>query len=285
MAPKNNERFAAIVRDEFVRLGITQAEFQARGGPSDTTLRRIIEGQEVGVSPRTLSGLDSAFKWERGSAARSLAGGDPTPLAQTISGVGVQPERHQARFNVDVAPSVTMTTRQSGGLGRGLKYLIPTADGMSPEEREKALEDERAVLESTWSAATEITESVLESNPSDRLRAATQRVVFLLSAQVITRILGSGYAPALESWLERVYRERQILHERLGDSPTPWVQDGRSPEDAARSAVQTFGQWPRHFQPQSSGQGSEDQEASDDLKRAAADAAPAFSDAALDESG
>lgn len=82
MAPKNNERFAQIVGEAFSALGVTQLEFQHRGGPSDTTLRKILDADPVGLSTRTLTGLDRAFGWTPGSAARTLAGGDPTPMSR-----------------------------------------------------------------------------------------------------------------------------------------------------------------------------------------------------------
>lgn len=114
MAPKNNQRFAAIVRDAFTALGMTQAEFQTRGGPSDTTLRRIMEGHDVGVSPRTLLGLDVAFGWAPGSAAKALAGGDPPPATQTVRGVGITPpERHQAHVGLSVSPTLGFSARVS----------------------------------------------------------------------------------------------------------------------------------------------------------------------------
>ncbi|OBG32371.1 hypothetical protein [Mycolicibacter heraklionensis] len=103
MAIKNTERFAAIVRDKVSQLGLTQTDIHSGGGPSDTTLRRIMAGEEVGVSLRTLSRLDTIFKWEPGSAARTLAGGDPTPVAKTITGAGV-PES----FRVAITPTVGM---------------------------------------------------------------------------------------------------------------------------------------------------------------------------------
>lgn len=79
--PKNTSRFARIVAEAFSALGVTQAAFQQLGGPSDTTLRKIVDAEPVGVSPRTLNGLDRAFGWAPGSAARTLAGGDPLPVA------------------------------------------------------------------------------------------------------------------------------------------------------------------------------------------------------------
>lgn len=82
MAPKNNERFAQIVGEAFAALGVTQLEFKERGGPSDTTLRKILDGEPVGISTRTLAGLDRAFGWTPGSAARTLAGGTPAPMSK-----------------------------------------------------------------------------------------------------------------------------------------------------------------------------------------------------------
>ena len=79
MAPKNTRHFATTVRETMSRLGLTQADVAARGGPSDTTLRKILEGLDVGVSIATLKKLDSALEWEPGSAARALEGSEPIP--------------------------------------------------------------------------------------------------------------------------------------------------------------------------------------------------------------
>ncbi|MDV7195813.1 hypothetical protein [Mycolicibacterium fortuitum] len=138
-----------------------------------------------------------------------------------------------------------LISQRDSQLGSGLASLVPSRQSGQPTESkierpelEQELSDENRVLESTWSAASELTDAVLESDPSDRLRAAAQRVVFLLSGQVIIRILRSGHAPYFESWLERVYRERDVLHKRLGDTPTPWVQDVFSnPKEAAHNAI------------------------------------------------
>ncbi|WP_454175333.1 helix-turn-helix domain-containing protein [Gordonia sputi] len=78
MAPKNNKRFASIVRETMSQLGLTQTAVAERGGPSDTTLRRIIEDEPVGISTATLAKIDKAFNWDPGSAAATLSGGQPT---------------------------------------------------------------------------------------------------------------------------------------------------------------------------------------------------------------
>lgn len=55
MAPKNNEHFATTVRETMSRLGLTQAGVMERGGPSDTTLRKILDnepGQSRSGTPR-----------------------------------------------------------------------------------------------------------------------------------------------------------------------------------------------------------------------------------------
>ena len=85
MALKNNKHFAAVVRETMSRLGLTQADVADRGGPSDTTLRKILDREPVGISPATLKKLDDAFGWNAGSAAATLEGGSPT-VTNTIRG-------------------------------------------------------------------------------------------------------------------------------------------------------------------------------------------------------
>lgn len=80
MAPKNTPRFASIVEQAVSASGLTQAQLHQRGGPTDTTLRKIIKAEPVGLSPTTLKKLETAFEWEEGSAARALAGGDAPNL-------------------------------------------------------------------------------------------------------------------------------------------------------------------------------------------------------------
>ncbi|ORA62164.1 hypothetical protein BST24_08455 [Mycobacteroides franklinii] len=67
-----------VVRETMSRLGLTQASVTERGGPSDTTLRKILDNEPVGISPTTLKKIDDAFGWDPGSAAATLAGGTPT---------------------------------------------------------------------------------------------------------------------------------------------------------------------------------------------------------------
>jgi hypothetical protein len=75
----NSEYFSRHVRKRMAELGLTQAAIRERGGPSDTTLRKILEGAPVGMTIATLSKLDHSLGWTKGSAARTLAGGDPVP--------------------------------------------------------------------------------------------------------------------------------------------------------------------------------------------------------------
>lgn len=63
-------------------LGMNQTSVADNGGPSDTTLRRIIDGEPVGISTATLKKFDDAFGWTPGSAARTLAGGEPNYITQ-----------------------------------------------------------------------------------------------------------------------------------------------------------------------------------------------------------
>ncbi|QDH47719.1 immunity repressor [Gordonia phage Mellie] len=82
MAPKNNQHFATVVRETMTKHGWTQNDVASNGGPSDTTLRKILDNEPVGVSTATLKKLDVAFGWDAGSAAITLAGGDPTTTTE-----------------------------------------------------------------------------------------------------------------------------------------------------------------------------------------------------------
>lgn len=142
MAPKNNERFARIVSEAFSALGVTQVEFTRLGGPSDTTLRKIMDGQPVGISARTLNGLDRAFKWTPGSAARTLAGGDPTPLSDE-AGEFVSKLRHPSR-----AGRVVVDLDRGGDLVTVLTEILSSGElPPNAQEQLERLRDEAAIEE------------------------------------------------------------------------------------------------------------------------------------------
>lgn len=62
-------------------LGLSYAQVQHRGGPSDTRMSAIENG--AGPLPRrsTLAKIDLTMRWVAGSAQRVLDGGEPEPLA------------------------------------------------------------------------------------------------------------------------------------------------------------------------------------------------------------
>lgn len=212
MAPKNNERFASIVEEAFAALGVTQAEFSKRGGPSDTTLRKIIDGEPVGISARTLRGLDIAFGWSAGSAARTLAGGDPTPDES------IQPSEPESAEASDNERSI--------------------ADWSNIEVHER-------LIAQGWEQARALTQAVNEvENPPESLREAARRIIFTISGYLIMRILESGYAMDMESWLQRIYTEREQFYRELtvGEPNFPWATDAfESHADAAASVVRHWG--------------------------------------------
>lgn len=95
----NPDRFAAIVQARRAELNLTQVDVKAAGGPSTVTLGKIENGQRP--SARTLRKLDQVLRWSPGSAARTLSGGDPTPL----DGPPPPPsDTHQVRLGPDVVP-------------------------------------------------------------------------------------------------------------------------------------------------------------------------------------
>jgi transcriptional regulator with XRE-family HTH domain len=88
------ERAGAIARERRELLGMTQADVSAAGGPSPVTLRAIENGTASHFRPYTVSALEQALSWPRGTFKRVLDGGDPpadepvvnrTPTAGTDS--------------------------------------------------------------------------------------------------------------------------------------------------------------------------------------------------------
>lgn len=76
------QRFARIVRARREELGLRQDQMRDAGGPSTTTMTKV-ENAADAPSRVTLRKLDAALRWEPGSAARALDGGEPTPLGES----------------------------------------------------------------------------------------------------------------------------------------------------------------------------------------------------------
>lgn len=60
-------------------LNMSAAQLARDGGPSDTTLTRVLAGNPPAPRSDTLERLDRGLRWEPGSAKRVLKGGGPTP--------------------------------------------------------------------------------------------------------------------------------------------------------------------------------------------------------------
>lgn len=88
--PTDLDRLARHVKQRREELGLRQDQLKDRGGPSTTTLSKIENATDT-PAPVTLRKLDDSLDWERGSAARTLRGGDPTPTRRS----GILPPRVQ----------------------------------------------------------------------------------------------------------------------------------------------------------------------------------------------
>lgn len=73
-------RFGQLVAQRRGELGLTQADVHARGGPSDLTLRKLERGETAKPDNVTLTKLERALEWTRGSASRAFQGGNPESL-------------------------------------------------------------------------------------------------------------------------------------------------------------------------------------------------------------
>lgn len=139
----NLERFGEIVRLRREELGLRQDQLSE--GPSTTALTGIENGRSK-PAPVTLRKLDASLRWEPGSAKRTLAGGDPTPmpvemvtpasLSDSNPGPGLRPG--------SLAASMVLSTRERQILARVRNKLV-NQSALTPEEHlllTKFVEDE-----------------------------------------------------------------------------------------------------------------------------------------------
>lgn len=75
-----NQRLGQLVELRRKQLGLTLDDVQDAGGPSDVTTSKVEKGLVGAVSAGTLRKLDVGLRWNSGSAARTMAGGEPLPL-------------------------------------------------------------------------------------------------------------------------------------------------------------------------------------------------------------
>ena len=137
------ERFGRIVFNRRTELGLTQEGVSQNGGPTDTTMGKIENGEWTpGNRKVTLRKLDVGLRWAPGSAARTLAGGDPTPLSDEADEF-LSKIRHP-RYSAGV----------SAGLDKGDKDLLSVLEevlqtGALPDNAQEQLERLRddAVIE------------------------------------------------------------------------------------------------------------------------------------------
>lgn len=72
------DALAHFVRERMDQLSITVDDLTARGGPSDTTMTKILRARPPAPARTTLRKLEVGLGWEQGSAAGILEGGTPT---------------------------------------------------------------------------------------------------------------------------------------------------------------------------------------------------------------
>lgn len=72
------QRLGKIARQRRISLGFTQQDLRAEGGPSTATLRLLEGGLQSEYTDMVLGKLETSLRWEPGSVAAILAGGEPT---------------------------------------------------------------------------------------------------------------------------------------------------------------------------------------------------------------
>jgi transcriptional regulator with XRE-family HTH domain len=79
-------RFGNIVKRRREQLDLQQEDMRHHGGPSSTTMSEIERGL-ARIHPSTLRKLDAGLRWAKGSAAKTLDGGEPEELPEQTTGL------------------------------------------------------------------------------------------------------------------------------------------------------------------------------------------------------
>ncbi|RJO79951.1 XRE family transcriptional regulator [Nocardia panacis] len=120
--PERQRRFGRMLRERRDELGLTQLQIGELGGPSAPTIRKIEDGIAV-ISAGTLNKLDAPLRWRAGSAARTYAGGDPTPeepVAHERPGESVVAGPDSIRFDIaDLTGLLAASGRLNDAVERG----------------------------------------------------------------------------------------------------------------------------------------------------------------------
>lgn len=85
-------RLAQAIADRRRALGRSQIGVWRSGGPSNSTLTRLENGEGDPPSPSTLRKLDKGLDWVPGSAAAVLNGGSPTSLTPLFIDRNAEPD-------------------------------------------------------------------------------------------------------------------------------------------------------------------------------------------------
>lgn len=215
-------------------------------GLSPSRWTQIIQGykQEAGgvrVPVRAPASTLARMARVVGATAEQLrAVGREDAAAELVVLLQKAKEFHQVREKVGEIYDSMMSQREreaSGATSGSYGWDSSAhAHGESDAAEFDPIASDQTLIAQGWNTARELTDAVVESNPSDRLLAAARDAVHFIDGSLIIQILSSGHAPALEQWLAQIYRERELFHQRLsppGGAPTPWVDDGLSPEEAA----------------------------------------------------
>ena len=83
ITPEARERLAELMEQRMADLRLTWREVAETGDISYEALRAARNGSGD-IRRNTQAGIEAGLRWERGSVARILAGGDPVPLGGAV---------------------------------------------------------------------------------------------------------------------------------------------------------------------------------------------------------
>lgn len=129
------KRVANAVRQRRNDRRWTQMDIATRGPLSLDRVQHIEGARSTRYSPRTITNLERALDWERGSVQAILDGGEPTPKGEAAPTLGPRRNEAQAREAEESDLRAALHERIDEGIAEILE--IP---GLTKPEREEMIE-------------------------------------------------------------------------------------------------------------------------------------------------
>ncbi|MCV7275728.1 helix-turn-helix domain-containing protein [Mycolicibacter arupensis] len=244
MESDNRKRLGGAVVARRTELGMRTTKALAELANLSTRMLGDVEnGRRSNFSPGAKAQIERALQWEPGSIDSLLAGGESTPSAQTISGLGIPSDCQRAEFGADGDPSIGREAWRRGIVIRPGPAELTISGGrpagnQTPEKsQDHHVPDFLTAAKMTWAMISDLADSP-EGDPDRDVKAA--RAVVSAADTLTDALLRLNVGPtARELIQEMAYQSHQLMQDQ-GHALQRRDRDEDPPPDSVEDIVQAL---------------------------------------------